>query len=181
MLTKLKWPPHFLLNCKKCPLCKDRKNLVVGRGTVGGLLFIGEAPGRVEDALGTPFIGPSGNLLDQMLLDSGIHSYYITNTVLCRPVDPVTNGDREPSFEEVLACRSNLESILLHVSPVFVCFIGKVSEQYLSSVINVPYSSVVHPSALLRRGGAGTFAYKEAVKKLRKVKEMMYEIKAQKN
>lgn len=44
---------------------------MLGRGDIPcDLLFIGEAPGVSEDALGQPFIGPAGKLLDQLIKSS---------------------------------------------------------------------------------------------------------------
>jgi uracil-DNA glycosylase len=35
------------------------------------VLFVGEAPGESEDVTGTPFIGPAGRLLDEMIANAG--------------------------------------------------------------------------------------------------------------
>ena len=58
------------------------------------LLFIGEAPGEMEDILGLPFTGYAGRILD-MLIEYVQHpfSYVITNTVGCRPMDLITLGE----------------------------------------------------------------------------------------
>ena len=36
------------------------------------LLIVGEAPGSEENFQGRPFVGPSGNLLDQLIVDGGL-------------------------------------------------------------------------------------------------------------
>ncbi len=39
-----------VVNCRKCELCKTRKNPVVGNGSFNAsVMFIGEAPGYHED------------------------------------------------------------------------------------------------------------------------------------
>lgn len=55
-------------DCQRCPLAQQRSNIVLARGTVPcDVLFIGEAPGASEDALGLPFVGPAGHLLNQII------------------------------------------------------------------------------------------------------------------
>lgn len=55
-------------DCMRCPLSEQRSNIVLARGTVPcDVLFVGEAPGASEDALGQPFVGPAGHLLDQVI------------------------------------------------------------------------------------------------------------------
>jgi uracil-DNA glycosylase len=51
------------------------------------LMIIGEAPGKHEDEQGSPFVGPSGAMLDNYLAQAGIHrsECFITNVVKYRP------------------------------------------------------------------------------------------------
>lgn len=51
------------------------------------IAFIGEAPGGQEERLGRPFVGPSGQLLDECLRTVGINrrDCYLTNVVKERP------------------------------------------------------------------------------------------------
>ena len=54
--------------CTLCELHKSRTQTVFGTGsTQADLLVIGEAPGADEDRRGEPFVGPAGQLLDEML------------------------------------------------------------------------------------------------------------------
>ena len=56
-------------DCQRCPLGQQRSNICLARGTVPcDVLFIGEAPGVSEDTFGLPFVGPAGQLLDQIIL-----------------------------------------------------------------------------------------------------------------
>lgn len=50
-------------------------------------MVVGEAPGKLEDQLGRPFVGPSGDLVDEMLEIAGVHrsECWITNVVKYRP------------------------------------------------------------------------------------------------
>lgn len=51
------------------------------------IMIVGEAWGEKEEELGTPFVGPSGFHLDQMLSHAGIHrkECYLTNVFNLRP------------------------------------------------------------------------------------------------
>ncbi|MEM1379261.1 MAG: UdgX family uracil-DNA binding protein [Pseudomonadota bacterium] len=57
---------------------------VFGEGPVGAaLMLIGEQPGDDEDRLGRPFVGPAGQLLNQLLTEAQIDrtAAYVTNAV----------------------------------------------------------------------------------------------------
>jgi DNA polymerase len=72
----------------------------------GGLrpkaIFVGEAPGRIENKIGSPFVGPSGRFLDELLriahLDRELE--WVTNVVKYRPP-----RNRTPTEEEIEASR----------------------------------------------------------------------------
>ncbi|MBU4241258.1 MAG: uracil-DNA glycosylase, partial [Actinobacteria bacterium] len=88
--------------CARCSLSQGRNNIVFGDGNPEAeLMFVGEAPGRAEDAQGLPFVGPAGRLLDRLLDDIGLvrGDVYITNVVKCRPP-----GNRDPLPEETEVC-----------------------------------------------------------------------------
>lgn len=54
--------------CTACGLCEDRRQIVFGYGNPNAqVMVVGEAPGDSEDRLGFPFVGASGQLLDQYL------------------------------------------------------------------------------------------------------------------
>lgn len=47
-----------IINCKRCKLCENRKNIVFGEGNKNAdIMFIGEGPGADEDMQGIPFVG----------------------------------------------------------------------------------------------------------------------------
>lgn len=65
-------------------------NWIPGEGNSSAkLMIIGEAPGRSEDEQQRPFVGASGQLVNDMLLLAGIHreECYVTNIVKVRPPD----------------------------------------------------------------------------------------------
>ena len=59
-------------DCRRCPLGEQARYHVLGRRVPAGsirsdLLVLGEAPGAVENAFGQPFVGPAGQVLDEIL------------------------------------------------------------------------------------------------------------------
>lgn len=111
--------------CELCSLCRSRTRLVFGAGNEdASLLFVGEAPGRAEDAQGLPFVGPAGKLLDTLLAGIGLirSDVYITNVVKCRPP-----GNRDPYPEEIEACNPFLRSQLSIIKPKIVCALGRIA------------------------------------------------------
>jgi uracil-DNA glycosylase family 4 len=77
-----------ILECRKCDLWKTRIKPVPGEGKIPSeVMIVGEAPGRMEDLSGRPFVGKAGNLLTRALSSIGIErkDVYITNIVKCRP------------------------------------------------------------------------------------------------
>ncbi|HNE20809.1 MAG TPA: uracil-DNA glycosylase family protein, partial [Turneriella sp.] len=54
--------------CKLCRLATTRKLVVFGEGNPKArLMFIGEGPGKDEDASGRPFVGRAGQLLTRII------------------------------------------------------------------------------------------------------------------
>ena len=88
--------------CTDCQLAKGRTNAVPGEGaSQAELMFIGEGPGYHEDRLGRPFVGPAGQLLDNLLMSIGMkrEHVFIANMVKCRPPK-----NRDPFPAEISAC-----------------------------------------------------------------------------
>lgn len=63
-------------------------------------IIVGEAPGRAEDKAGSPFVGPSGKLLDEMLREADLtrEEVWITNVLKFRPP-----RNRTPTEAEISA------------------------------------------------------------------------------
>jgi uracil-DNA glycosylase len=114
-----------------CALRDTATQLVFADGTATpSLMLIGEAPGAEEDRIGRPFVGPAGQLLDQMLGSIGLDrgQVRIANTVPWRPP-----GNRAPSDAEVAAC---LPFLLRHIAlarPRGLCLLGAVAAKALLS------------------------------------------------
>lgn len=119
-----------VLACRRCTeLCKSRSRIVNGVGPEDAdLLFVGEAPGAQEDEKGEPFVGRSGDLLDETLRDAGLAraDVRISNCVRCRPPE-----NRNPTNGELENCRDHLECELSVVDPELVVTLGKVPSEHL--------------------------------------------------
>lgn len=91
--------------CTLCRLHEGRTRAVPGEGGAGGILLLGEAPGRQEDLQGRPFVGRAGGILNEALRRAGLRrgDLFVTNAVKCRPP-----GNRVPRADEVRACRPYL-------------------------------------------------------------------------
>ncbi len=125
--TQLK---QAVATCRVCGLCEKRTKTVFGVGDEKATwLFVGEGPGRNEDAQGEPFVGPAGKLLDNMLLAIGLKrgaNAYIANIVKCRPTD--ANGkDRPPSIEEADSCLPYLNRQIALIQPQVIVALGKTA------------------------------------------------------
>lgn len=111
--------------CTKCGLCKGRTKAVPGEGSSQAkILFIGEGPGFNEDKQGRPFVGPSGQFLDELL--ATIHlkraDVFITNVVKCRPPE-----NRDPLPDEMSACNDYLDRQIAALRPQVIVTLGRYS------------------------------------------------------
>ncbi|MCX8082346.1 MAG: uracil-DNA glycosylase [bacterium] len=117
-----------VVHCKKCALCKTRKNVVFGEGSPESkIIFVGEAPGYNEDIKGIPFCGKAGEVLDILLSSVNIqrNAVYITNIIKCRPPE-----NRDPKEEEIRECAHYLERQLEIIKPSVICCLGRHSLRY---------------------------------------------------
>lgn len=116
--------------CTRCEaLVGSRTQITNGSGAAdAALVFVGEAPGEQEDEEGEPFVGRSGDVLDDVLRDVGIdrETVRITNCVRCRPPD-----NRDPTASELRNCRPYLEREIAAIDPTLLVTLGKVPAEHL--------------------------------------------------
>jgi DNA polymerase len=164
--------------CTRCDLYQRATQVVFGEGPARAVLaLIGEQPGDQEDRQGHPFVGPSGEVLDQALRAAGIDRsrVYVTNAVKHFKWSP--RGKRRihqsPNMTEVQACRPWLEQELDATKPETVGLLGAVAAKaLLGPDFRVTRSrglvlsaragawtgqavATVHPSSILRAADAG--------------------------
>ena len=153
---------NFVNKCQNCPLCKTRKKPVMGRGSHhADIMFIAEAPGATEDEAGIPFVGPAGQLFDELLKNCGLtrDEIYITNILKCHPP-----GNRNPAELEKERCFPFLKYETYLLKPKIIVCLGRIAAQRIISPDfritkqhgtwicrkNCYLTAVYHPSALLR-------------------------------
>lgn len=161
-----------------CALKRTATNTVFADGTpAGGILFIGEAPGRDEDRSGKPFVGRAGQLLDKMLLSIGLDrnvNAYITNVINWRPPD-----NRDPSPEEAAQCLPFLRRHIELAQPQVIVLLGAVAarhviggtegimklrgrwKEYRVGDRMVPLMPTLHPAYLLRQPAHKKLAWRD--------------------
>jgi uracil-DNA glycosylase len=120
--------------CSLCPLHDHASHICVpGEGNeIARVFLIGEAPGRLEDDWGRPFVGQAGCRLDGSLkrafkTDSARALVFITNVVKCRPP-----ANRDPEWEEIETCSVYLKEELRRVNPQIIVTLGKFALQFMT-------------------------------------------------
>ena len=172
-------------DCTKCGLCETRNNVVFGTGREDAdILFVGEGPGEQEDLKGEPFVGPAGNLLDDMLsiidLDRKSNCY-IANIVKCRPP-----RNRDPLETEQDACIGYLRNQVALIKPKIIVCLGRIAAKRL---IEPDYritrqhgqwvekngiwmTAIYHPSALLRDVSKRPETFDDLISLRNKIREL---------
>jgi uracil-DNA glycosylase family 4 len=154
--------------CRACALCESRQQTVFGVGHPHShWMVVGEAPGEQEDRQGEPFVGPAGQLLDNMLRSIGLtrsdappeRQVFIANTLKCRPPK-----NRNPDPAETAQCAPFLERQIALVAPRIILAMGRFAAQALLAsnaplgklrgrvhqYRGVPVVVTYHPAYLLR-------------------------------
>lgn len=139
--------------CKRCPIGKTTFTHVFFRGYIPAhILFIGEAPGPNENALGKPFIGESGHFF-QDIIDDIIGKrklrYCLTNLISCYPQDG-TGKFREPLEAEIDKCNPRLMEFIEIVEPRLIVLVGTHAHRNRPSIA-VPTVNIKHPSYIMRK------------------------------
>ncbi len=110
----------------KCGQCGLFKNCISPKMPVAGegrrkVLVIGEAPGEIEDQQGKPFVGRTGQRLQQVLSDLGVDLFrdcWVTNSVICHPFK-----DKLPE-KAVGYCQPNVLKAVRELDPEVIILLG---------------------------------------------------------
>ena len=149
--------------CRQCEIAKARTKSVPGEGAENAdIMFIGEAPGWVEDQQGRPFVGPAGQFLDSLLASISLNrqTVYIANVIKCRPP-----GNRDPLPLEITNCQKWLDKQIELISPKIIVTLGRYSMakffpgKTISKIHGtaqtqngIIYFAMYHPAAALHQG-----------------------------
>jgi uracil-DNA glycosylase len=170
------------VTCTACDLYARATQTVFGEGpATAPAVFIGEQPGDREDREGRPFVGPAGLVLDDACRDAGIDrtSVYLTNAVKHFKWRPAGKRrlHQKPNAREIRACEMWWKAEVEAVQPdVVVCLGATAAQAVLGSDFRLtkhrgewqrfedrPVLATVHPSAVLRAGGARDELYASLV------------------
>lgn len=145
--------------------------IVKGEGPLDAkIVIVGEAPGREEENMGRPFVGGSGQLLNQCLSEAGIprSRCYVTNIMEIRPVGNdfgcfYTDKKRSTPTTLLQEGIRRLESELNRLHPNVIVPLGdeplraitglRGIGKWRGSVLSSRFGKVVpayHPAAILR-------------------------------
>ncbi len=177
------------------PLFPAGTNMVIYRGNPAGkLMIIGEAPGTEEDRLGKPFVGRSGQLLDQILNAAGFDpekDVFITNAVFRLPPGEGGKPLRRPTNDEIEFYKPFLLEIIRLIDPLIILITGNVATQSLLGLTGItklrgkwydyqgrPTMPIFHPAYLLRNpsrnpGGPKSLTWQDIQEVRRKYDELV--------
>ncbi len=115
--------------CTRCPLHCNATQAVAGEGPgAAKIMLVGEQPGDREDLEGKPFVGPAGQLLNEVLYEAGLErrQLFLTNAVKHFKFEP--RGKRRlhqnPTTAEIDICRWWLDKERALVQPDIIVTLG---------------------------------------------------------
>ena len=129
LLENLKKQLNSIENCK---LKSNSKNIVLGEGNIDSpIMLIGEAPGEIEDKVGNPFKGESGELLDKMLIAINIkrQNIYTSYAINFRPPE-----DRKPTSPEIKRYSNLLKEHISIIDPKIIILMGSTAMEAVTGI-----------------------------------------------
>ena len=123
------------------------------------IMAIGQNPGSEEVKKGEPFVGASGRFFNEAakgIIGMERSSFYISNVLRC-----FTPGNRQPTRQELDACRPILDEEISIIKPTLIIALGSVAFERLTgmhgimkhhgeTVVSprylVPVIALLHPS-----------------------------------
>ena len=120
-----------LNTCTACKISREGISPVPPRGNPNArYMIIGEAPGREEDRVGSPFVGNSGIYLEDLLELGGIkpEDCYWTNVAKCWPGVSVNGSQKKPMKSGLTTCMELwLSKEISSCQPEFIITLGAVA------------------------------------------------------
>lgn len=106
-------------SCTRCDLHEGvRTPCLRPEGEPGGVLLIGDHPGKMEDQLGRPFVGVSGKNLRDIVRRHWAGPIAYDSAIRCAP------GARKVSDKHIDHCRSYLTQVIQDVRPQRIVLLG---------------------------------------------------------
>jgi len=199
---------HNAMRKFKCDGCclseiKENNGPVVLKGGVDQVEFmiIGEAPGAKEDLLGSPFCGPAGELLNELLSSvPDLSDPLISNVVMCRPRALPGSGkeNNKPTPDIISSCRPYIKYIINKAKPLVILLMGSTAVESLLPGLhkekrkmgdlvggiyfnkdefpNIVFSIEYHPAFLLRKKDDNLKQL--VIKRLKELEEIISELRS---
>ena len=188
-LNKLK---EKIKNINNCNLKDNAKQIVFSDGDFKSpLMAVGEGPGQKEDAIGKPFVGDAGQLLNKMLNAIKIkrENVYITNVVNFRPPD-----NRKPEPAEINRYSEFLREHISIIDPKILILMGSTAMESLFGskikiskergawkeiiINNKTYLTMItfHPAYLLRQADQKKYSWADLKEIRKKIDELKLKI-----
>lgn len=166
-MTRYKLHLREWKDCTRCDLHVRRKRVVFVRGVLPcEVLFVGEAPGASEDAIGEPFVpaAPAGriqqSIINRALGSPPLVSYAITNLLGCIPKDPTGGSkEKEPPEYAIRRCAPKLQEMVSLADPRLIVAVGAKARDWLTPGYlhtikfhkPIPVVDHVHPAWIARQ------------------------------
>lgn len=148
-----------------CKICKKTGTglPVPGEGNANAeIVFLGEAPGRLESETGKPFVGRSGQYLRSLVRGIGLDD--LKDVFITSPVKYFPMKGHGPSLEEIRHGKIHLEKQLKTIQPGIVVLLGNTAafsifERKIPALKNhgavvesdgIRYFLTLHPAAAIR-------------------------------
>ncbi|WP_440920011.1 uracil-DNA glycosylase [Candidatus Pelagibacter sp.] len=181
-----------LNSIENCNLRNNSKNIVLGEGNIDSpIMLIGEAPGEIEDKVGNPFKGESGELLDKMLIAINIkrQNIYTSYAINFRPPE-----DRKPTSQEIKRYSNFLKEHISIIDPKIIILMGSTAMEAVTGInekislergkwkeiiLNkntYPLMITFNPSYLIRYPDNKKYSWEDLKKIREKVKELKLRI-----
>lgn len=156
--------------CTRCPLhCAATQGVAAEGPETAKIMLVGEQPGDQEDLQGRPFVGPAGQVLDEVLVAAGLNrsQLFLTNAVKHFKFEARAQRriHRTPTAGEIDACRPWLDKERALVRPDLIVTLGasalrgvigksasiqSVRGQLIELGGGTKLIATIHPSFLLR-------------------------------
>ncbi len=132
-------------DCKACVLAQTRTHALPGAGNdQARLMIIAQAPGDQEDLEQRHFIGPSGQVFDQLLSHAHVsrNDLFLTNLLKCR-----LPKNRRPKQREIEACLPFLQEEVEIVDPEILVPLGFYATRSVLILNNIQFPQAKSDSA----------------------------------
>jgi len=192
IVSKLNKLKEKIKNINNCNLKDNAKQIVFSDGDFKSpLMIVGEGPGQKEDAIGKPFVGDAGQLLNKMLNAIKIkrENVYITNVVNFRPPD-----NRKPEPAEINRYSEFLREHISIIDPKILILMGSTAMESLFGskikiskergawkeiiINNKTYLTMItfHPAYLLRQADQKKYSWADLKEIKKKIEELKLKI-----